>query len=94
MKITEISDPILNALRKEKFVGNFEVTISHSYMPEGIKITGYKPNDASYPYDFSCKLQTRINEICFKIVCGLLTDGDFTFDIKGQIEYLYSPDGV
>ena len=35
-------------------------------------------------------LQNKVNEICFKIVSGVLVDGKFTFDIKGQIEYLYT----
>lgn len=89
MKITEIYDPILNALREEKFVGNFEVTIYHPRMGEDIKITGYKGSAASFPYDFNCALQSKINEICFKIVSGLYSNEDFTFDIKGRIEYVY-----
>ena len=92
MKITEISKPILDALRDKKFVGDFVVTIYHHCM-EDVKINGYKPNATAFPYDFSCKLQNKVNEICFKIVSGVLVDGKFTFDIKGQVEYLYT-DGV
>ena len=65
-------------------MGDFEVTIYHPYMPKGVKITGYK----------NCKLQSKINEICSKIVCGDLPVGGFTFDIKGQIEYLYKSVGA
>lgn len=84
MEITEISDAIQNALRKEKFVGDFEVTIYHPYMPNGVKITGYK----------NCNLQSKINEICFKIDRGDFPDGGFSFEIKGQIEHLYKCYGV
>lgn len=93
MRITEISAPILNALRDKKFVGNFEVIIYHPRMGEDIKITGYKRNGAEFPYDFSVKLQSAINEICFKIVSGCFCNEDFSFDIKGQVEYLYEHDG-
>lgn len=93
MEITRISDPILNALRDKKFVGDFEVTIYHPNMPCE-KIKGYTPNKDAYPYDFSLKLKDKINEICFLIVSGVIRDGDFSFDIKGQIEYLYECDGV
>ena len=89
MKITEISKPILDTLRDKEFVGNFVVTIYHHCM-EDVKINGHKPNSAAFPYDFSTDLQNKVNEICFKIVSGVLVDGKFTFDIKGQIEYLYT----
>lgn len=89
MKITEISKPILDTLRDKKFVGDFVVTIYHHCM-EDVKINGHKPNSAAFPYDFSCELQSKVNEICFKIVSGVIVDGKFTFDIKGQIAYLYT----
>lgn len=92
MKITEIYESVINTLRDKKFVGNFEVTIYHPNMTD-VKITGHKRTDVEFPYDFSCSLQNAINEICFKIVSGNITNGDFTFDIKGQIAYLYT-DGV
>lgn len=88
MKITEISKPILDILRDKKFVGFFDITIYRDGIDE-IKINGYKPNTAAFPYDFSCDLQKYINEICFKIVSGVLVDGKFTFDITGQIAYSY-----
>ena len=93
MRITAISDPILNALRDKKFTGDFKVTIYHPYMPPA-EIKGYKQNESSFPYDFSCDLKNKINEICFLIVSGVIRDGDFYFSIKGQIEYLYECDGV
>jgi hypothetical protein len=93
MEITRIFDPILNALRDKKFVGDFKVTIYHPYMPPA-EIKGYKQNESSFPYDFSCDLKNKINEICFLIVSGVIRDGDFYFSIKGQIEYLYECDGV
>ncbi len=93
MKITEISEPILNVLRKKKFVGDFEVTIYRPKMPD-VKIKGSMPNESAFPYDFSLELKSNINEICFLIVSGVIPDGDFSFDIKGQIEYLYEHDGV
>ena len=93
MRITLISDPILNALRDKKFVGDFKVTIYHPYMPPA-EIKGYKQNESSFPYDFSCDLKNKINEICFLIVSGVIRDGDFYFSIKGKIEYLYECDGV
>lgn len=89
MKITEIYEPILEVLSTKRFVGHFEVAIYRPGMKDDIKIRGYKPNEASFPYDFSCELRNKINEICYKIVSGALVDGDFTFDIKGQIVYLY-----
>ena len=90
MKITEIYEPILDVLRTQKFVNHFEVTIYHPNMND-VKIKGYKPNAVAYPYDFSCELQNKINEICFKIVSGIIEDDDdFTFDIEGQIVYVYS----
>lgn len=89
MRITEISNPIIDVLREKEFVGNFEVTIYHPSMDE-VKITGYKPNAVAFPYDFRCELQSKINEICYKIVSGVLVDGSFDFDIKGQIAYLYT----
>lgn len=89
MKITEISDAILDALRNNKFVGDFTVTISHPCMKEDIEITGYKRTGAEFPYDFKYKLQSAINEICFKIVSGLYYNEDFTFAINGRIEYEY-----
>ena len=89
MKITEIYEPILEVLSTKRFVNHFEVAIYHPGMKDLIKIKGYKPNEASFPYDFSCELRNKINEVCYKIVSGALVDGDFTFDIKGQITYLY-----
>lgn len=89
MKITEISDPIIDALSEKEFVGHFEVTIYHAGM-DNVKIAGYKPNAVAFPYDFRGELQNKINEICYNIVRGILDDGDFTFDIKGQIVYLYT----
>lgn len=53
------------------------------------KIKGFKPNTAAFPFDFSTDLQNKVNEICFKIVSGVLVDGKFTFAIRGQIEYVY-----
>lgn len=91
MRITEISDPILSTLRNKKFVGDFIVTIYHRNMAE-VKIYGNKPNESAHPYDFSCKLKNEINAICFMIVSGVICDGGFSFDIKGQIEYLYECD--
>ena len=93
MRITEISDPIKNALFNKKFIGDFEVTIYHPCMAD-VKIKGYKPNEVAYPYDFSGELQNKINEICFLIVSGVISDENFTFDVKGRIEYLYKYDGV
>lgn len=90
MKITEISKPILDALREKNFVGKFLVTIYRNGIDE-IKISGYKANTASFPYDFSCELQSKINEFCYKIVSGAISDCGFTFDITGQIAYLYTP---
>ena len=89
MKITELSDAILNALRREKFVGNFEVTIHHPAMANA-KITG-NMQDAMRDIggDFRFKLQFKINEICFKIVSGDISDEGFTFVIEGRIEYVY-----
>ena len=89
MRITEISKPILDILRDKKFVGDFVVTIYHHCM-EDVKINGHKPNAVAFPYDFSNELQNKINEICFRIISGVLVDGKFTFDIKGQVEYLYT----
>ena len=88
MKITEISKPILDTLKDKEFVGNFEVTIYHHCM-EDVKIKGFKPNTAAFPFDFCTDLQNKVNEICFKIVSGELVDGKFTFDITGQIAYSY-----
>lgn len=93
MRITAISDYILSALRDKKFTGDFKVTIYHPNMAP-VEIKGHKPNEAAYPYDFSCELKDKINEICFLIVSGVIRDGDFYFSIKGQIEYLYECDGV
>lgn len=92
MKITEISGPILDALRDNRFVGEFTVTISHPCMKENIEITGYKGNAASFPYDFNQVMQIKINEICFKIVSGIYSNEDFTFAINGRIEYEYTPE--
>lgn len=89
MRITEIYNPIIDTLRYKEFVGDFEVTIYHCCM-ENVKIKGFKPNTAAFPYDFSRDLQNKINDICYKIVSGVLVDGDFDFEIKGQIEYLYT----
>lgn len=88
MKITELDDAIMNALRREKFVGNFEVTIHRPYMQD-IKITGYKRTEVEFPYDFSDKLKSEINKICYLIVSVVIPNEDFTFDIKGTVEYLY-----
>lgn len=93
MKITEIFDHILNALHDKKFVGDFKVTIYHPYMAP-VEAEGNKPDEVAYPYDFSCELKNKINEICFLIVSGVIRDGDFYFNIKGQIKYLYECDGV
>ena len=92
MKITEISGPILDALRDNKFVGEFTVTISHPRMKEDIEITGYKGCAASCLYDFNRVMQGKINEICFRIVRGDFTNEDFTFAINGRIEYEYTPE--
>ena len=92
MKITEISGPILDALQDNKFVGEFTVTISHPRMKDDIEITGYKGNAASCLYDFNRVMQSRINEICFRIVRGDFTNEDFTFAINGRIEYEYTPE--
>ena len=89
MKITEISEPILEVLRTKEFVGHFDVTIYH-HGTEYVKIKGFKQNTASFPYDFNCELQNKINEICYKIVSGAISDCGFTFDIAGQIAYLYT----
>ena len=89
MKITEISKPILDILRDKGFVGHFDVTIYH-HGTEYAKIKGFKQNTASFPYDFNCELQKKINEICFKIVSGVIDDCGFTFDVYGQIEYSYA----
>lgn len=90
MKITEISDPILDALHDNKFVGEFTVTISHPRMGKDIEITGYKGSVASFPYDFSQILQSKINEACFMIVSGVMTNEDFIFSINGRVEYEYT----
>lgn len=93
MKITEIRDLILKALQDNKFVGEFTVTISHPRMEEDIEIIGYKRTAVEFPYDFiNGKLQSTINEICFKIVSGLYSNEDFTFTINGRIEYEYTPE--
>lgn len=93
MKITEISRPIINALQDSKFVGEFTVTISHPRMKEDIEITGYKRTAVEFPYDFiNGKLQSAINDVCFKIVSGLYSNEDFTFAINGRIEYEYTPE--
>lgn len=92
MKVTEISGPILDALRDNRFVGEFTVAISHPLMKEDIEITGYKGNADSFPYDFNQVMQNRINEICFKIVSGIYSNEDFTFSINGRIEYEYPPE--
>ena len=91
MKITEIRDPIMNALQDYRFVGKFTVTISHPRMKEDIEITGYKGSVVSFPHDFDFVLQGKINEICFNIVSGLYSNEDFIFSINGQIEYEYQP---
>lgn len=92
MKITEIRDPILNALRDNKFVGDFTVTISHPRLQEDVEIAGYKRGSAEFPYDFSQILQSKINEACYEIVSGTMTNEDFTFSINGRIEYEYTPE--
>ena len=92
MKITEICNPILNALRDNKFVGDFTVTISHPRLLEDVEIAGYKRDSAAFPYDFSQILQRKINEICFEIVRGTMTNEDFIFTINGRIEYEYTPE--
>lgn len=89
MKITELHDAILNVICGKKFVGEFEVTIYHPRMTEGVKVTGYKRTAIEFPYDFGDRLQSEINAICFKIICSLFPGDDFTFDIKGRIEYLH-----
>lgn len=91
MKITEISEPIIAALQDRRFVGEFTVTISHPLMKEDLEITGYKGSVTSYPDDFNRVLQNRINEICFKIVKGDMSNEDFIFTINGRIEYEYTP---
>ena len=93
MRITEISDPVLNILRNKKFAGDFEVTIYHPNMAD-VKIKGYKRDETAYPYDFACELKNKINEICFLIVSGVISDGDFSFDIKGRVEYVYEMDEI
>lgn len=85
MRITEIQNTILDTLRKKGFMGMFEVTIYHPSMKD-IKISGLRDDINVFNY----KLEQEINNICFQIVFGTLVDGDFTFDIKGQIEYLYT----
>lgn len=85
MKITEIHEAIQNALIDKKFKGDFEVTIYHPNM-EAIKIAG----DLYLAGDFHRNLKYEIKNICFQIVSGIITDGNFTFDIKGQVEYLYT----
>ena len=92
MKITEISGPILDALQDNKFVGEFTVTISHPRMKDDIEISGYKRDAVAFPYDFNQVLQSKINEICFKIVTGVFSNEDFTFAINGRIEYEYTPE--
>lgn len=91
MKITEIHDPVMNALRREKFVGDIEVTIyrSGTQDTEIAKITGFKRTADEFPYDFGLKLQGAINEICFRIVSGDYSNEDYTFDIKGRVEYVF-----
>jgi hypothetical protein len=91
MRITEIDSPIQTVLRNKKFVGDFEVTIYHPDMAD-VKIKGYKQNESAYPYNFACELRNKINEICFLIVSGVISDGNFSFDIKGRIEYVYEMD--
>lgn len=92
MKITEISGLILDALRDNRFVGEFTVTISHPRMEKDIEITGYIGSAASSLCDFSRVMQGKINEICFKIVRGDFSNEDFTFAINGRIEYEYTPE--
>lgn len=89
MKITEMRGLVLKALQDSRFVGEFTVTIyrSGTQDTEIAKITGFKRTEAEFPYDFSLKLQSAINEICFKIVSGLYSNEDFVFGIKGRIEY-------
>ena len=88
MKITEIFRSILDTLCEKKFTGHFKVTIYHAGM-KNVEIAGFKSNTVSCPYDFSCELQSKINEICYKIVSENLTDDNFTFEINGQIVYTY-----
>lgn len=90
MKITEIHDSVINALRDKEFIGDFKVAIHHPGMEE-VELAGFKRSEVEFPYDFSCSLQGAINEICFRIVSGVILNGDFIFDIKGQIKYLYVP---
>ena len=85
MKITEMHKAILDTLREKEFIGTFEVTIYHSGMKD-IKISGFRDDICVFNY----KLEEEIHKICFLIVSETLVDGDFTFDIKGQIEYLYT----
>ena len=91
MKITELYDAVMNALRREKFVGNFEVTIHRPSMQD-VKITGYKRSSDEYPYDFSDKLKSEIDKICYLIVDVVIPNEGFTFDIKGRVEYEYTPE--
>ena len=92
MKITEIYDAVISALHREKFVGDFTVTISHPRLQEDVEIAGYKRDSAAFPYDFSQILQSKINEACFMIVSGVMTNEDFIFSINGRIEYEYTPE--
>jgi hypothetical protein len=91
MKITEIHKSVINALQNKEFIGDFKVTIHHPGMEE-VELAGFKRTEVEFPYDFSCLLQNTVNEICFKIVSGVIPNGDFTFGIKGQIKYLYVPE--
>lgn len=63
------------------------------FKPNKDAFKGFEPNKDAFPhnfgYEFGCELQSKINEICFKIISGEIADEDFTFDIKGYIPYLY-----
>lgn len=90
MRITEVSGAVMKALRDRRFVGDFIVTIYHPNMAE-VKVNGNKSNEFTVPFDFSYDLGKAINELCFLIVSGVISDDeDFTFDIRGQIAYLYA----
>lgn len=89
MKITELSDAILNTLRREKFVGNFEVTIHHPAMADAKFAGNMQDVVHNNGGSFSFTLRSKINEICFKIVSGDISDEGFTFVIEGRIEHVY-----
>ena len=63
------------------------------FKPNKDAFKGFEPNKDAFPhnfgYEFGYELQSKINEICFKIISGEIADENFTFDIKGYIPYLY-----